>query len=98
MWKAKLKNGSEVSELSGEKWTNIEHDVSELAIFTPQNTVIFLPKNMDKYIQFKTASAEVGKKNVMIESRTIGFVLGNNIIRVRVNEKTGNINLEVENT
>jgi len=94
MWKAKLKNGEIVSELT-HVWTNVKNDVVELLLLTPNQQTITLPKNMKKYVQFKTASSDLCSKNVEIESRTIGFSLGKNIIKVRVNEKTNNISIEV---
>ena len=96
MWKAKLKNGNEVSELNTQ-WNDIEEDVEELLLITNEGKTIYLPKKMEKYFQFKTASVELGKKNVDIESRVIGFKLGNNIVKIRVNEKTNNIKVETEN-
>ena len=95
MWKARTKDGKEISELNA-KWGDIENNISELLLVTNKNQVIFLPKGMKSYTQFKTASCDLGSNNVQIESRTIGFSLGNNIIKVRVNEKTNNINIEVE--
>ena len=51
---------------------------------------------MEEYIQAKTASVDLGGNNIEIESRYVGFSLGNNIVKVRVNEKTKNISIEVE--
>ena len=64
---------------------------------TNSGSIIKLPKNMSKYIQGKTASAELGSGNIQIESRYIAFKLGNNIVKVRVDEKTQNISIELEN-
>jgi len=95
MWKAKTKDGREVSELNT-KWNDIQDNISELLLITPEGKTIYLPKNMESYIQFKTASAELGHKNIQIESRTIGWKIGNNIIKIRVHEKSGNITIETE--
>ena len=97
-WKAKTKDGQECSELDGTKWVKIEKDVVELGMSTNDGRFIFLPKNMKKYIQAKTASANLGQgeNNIQIESRYIGFSLGNNIVRIRVDEKTNNISVEIE--
>ena len=95
-WKARTKDGKEVSELDGTKWIDVKDDVTELLMSTNDGRFIFLPKNMDKYIQAKTASAELGSNNVTIESRYIAFELGNNIVRIRVDEKTNNISVEVD--
>jgi len=95
MWKAKLKNGEIVSELT-HKWPHVKNEVAELLLLTKDQQVITLPKNMDKYFQSITASSDLFSKNVEIESRTIGFSLGNNTIKIRVNEKNNNISIEVE--
>ncbi len=96
LWKAKTKNGKEISELDS-NWADVQNDISELIMITNSNQIIKLPKSMEKYIQSKTASAELGSNNIQIESRSIGFSLGNNIIRIRVDEKTQNISVELEN-
>jgi len=95
MWKAKLKNNEIVSELT-HQWTNIKDQVCELLLITKNQQIITLPPNMDKYIQFKTASAIMGSNNIEIESRTIGYHLGNNIVTIKVNEKTNNISVETK--
>lgn len=96
MWKARLRDGREVSELNTQ-WETIKSDVVELLLLTPSNQTIYLPKNMEAYVQFKTASAELGNnRNVQIESRVIGFKKGNNVVKIRVNEKTSNINIETD--
>jgi len=96
MWKARTKDGTEKSELTS-KWDDIKDSISELLLITKNNQVVYLPKNMEKYIQFKTASCSLGANDMQIESRTIGFKLGDKIIKIRVDEKTNNINVEVEN-
>jgi len=94
MWKAKLNDGREVSELNAQ-WENVKKNIVELLLITPANQIIILPKNMEEYIQFKTASAELGNsKNVQIESRVIGFVQNGTKIVLRVNEKNNNITVE----
>lgn len=95
IWKAKKKDGKEVSELNS-SWVDIQDDISDLIMITDSNQIIKLPRNMEGYVQAKTASAELGAKNIQIESRYIGFKLGSNIIRIRVDEKTKNISVEVE--
>jgi len=95
LWKARTKEGKEVSELE-HKWNDIENDISELILITNSHQTIKLPKNMEKYFQAKTASAELGADNIEIESRYIGFKLGNNTVIIRVNEKTNNISVEVK--
>ena len=94
-WKAKTKDGREISELDGIKWTDVKDDIAELLMSTNDGKFIFLPKNMEQYVQFKTGSADLGGNNITVESRTIGFKLGNNIVKVRVNEKTNSVNIEI---
>ena len=94
IWKARLKNGKEVSELDS-KWEDIKDNVTELLMITDDNKVIQLPKRMESYVQYKTASALLGTNNIEIESRVIGYKLGNIIVRIRVDEKTNNISVEL---
>ena len=94
LWKARLKDGKEISELDS-SWTDVQDDVSELIMVTDSHQVIKLPKNMEKYIQAKTASAELGSNNIQIESRYLGFKIGNNTVIIRVDEKTQNISVEI---
>ena len=92
-WIAKV-NGDDVSECQT-NWAKLdENEVSELSL-NIDGQVISLPNDME-YIQGKTASAFIGGGTTQIESRYIGFRLGNNTIKIRVNEKTHNINIEVE--
>lgn len=96
MWKTKTKGGKEVSELTT-KWNDVKDDITEMLLITRTNQVIYLPKNMEKYIQYKTGSADLNNTyNIQIESRTVGFCLGNSIVKIRVDEKTNNISVEVE--
>jgi hypothetical protein len=94
MWKAKLKDGKEVSELNT-KWNEVENDVTELMLITKDNKTICLPRGL-KYYQSKTGSCEMNGNNIQIESRNLGFIIGSNMIKIKVNEKTGNINVEIE--
>lgn len=76
-------------------WEDIKNDVVKLE-FNNNGQIISLPTGMSEYIQAKTASADLGSKKVEIESRYLAFKLGNNIVRIRVDEKTNNISVEVE--
>ena len=76
------------------KWKDFENNISELSL-NNNGQIISLPKNMEKYYQAKTASADLNGSNIQIESRYIGLKLGNNIVRIRVDEKTNNISLEI---
>jgi len=94
-WKATTKNGDRYSEGGIDTWDDIKNDVNKLE-FNNNGQIISLPSGMEEYIQAKTASANLGSKTIQIESRYIGFKLGNNIVRIRVDEKTNNISVEVE--
>lgn len=95
MWKIRTKKGKLISE-NDAKWSEIKDDIDTMAMTTKDGKYIFLPPHMEKYIQFKSASANMDGGNVQLESRVIGFKLGNNTIRVRLDEETGNISIEVE--
>ena len=96
MWKAKTKDGKEVSELDT-KWNDVKNNISELLMITNDGRIICLPKNLPEYVQFKTASAELGNNsNIQIESRVIAGKIGNNIVKIRVNEKTNNITMDID--
>ena len=93
MWKAKLKDGTEISELNS-KWEDIKNNIIELLLITNDNKVVYLPKNLE-YTQFKTASISMGGNDMQIESRVVGFKMGDKTVNIRVNEKNGNINVEI---
>ena len=93
MWKARLKNGTEISELNS-KWDDVKNDVVELLLITNDNKIIYLPKNLE-YTQFKSASCSMGGNDMQIESRVVGFKMGDKMVNIRVNEKNGNINVEI---
>ncbi len=76
------------------KWNDIKKDLIGLS-FVNNSQIIRLPDNM-KYIQGKTASAFVGSNNCEIESRYIGYIIGNTIHKIRINEKTSNVTIETE--
>lgn len=96
-WFGILKNGLHVSEPNSPNstnlsWNNIKKQLKSLSI-NNNNQIITLPSNL-QYIQGKTASANLNG-NVQIESRYIGFILGNNIVKIRINETNNNINIEL---
>ena len=82
-------------ETDNVKWDDIKDNVSKLE-FNNNGQIISLPSNMSEYIQAKTASADLNGENVQIESRYFAFKLGNNIVRIRVDDKTNNISVEIE--
>jgi len=92
-WEAKGKNGDVITE-DDINWDLVKDKVSSLQLVN-DDQIIRLPNNAE-YIQGKSASAFLGSGKVTIESRYIGFRLGNNIVKIRIDEKTNNINIEVE--
>ena len=97
-WEVKTKDGKIIDEFHGETWRDIKNEVAELSLILDcdKDKRLTLPPNMDSYIQGKTASADLNGANIQIESRYIAFKLGNNTVRVRVNEKTQNISVEID--
>ena len=93
-WIATTKDSNEITEKEYE-WQNIKNNIKELGL-NNDGQIISLPKNMRNYTQAKTASADLGGGEIQIESRYISGELGNNIIKVRVDEKSNNISIEVE--
>jgi hypothetical protein len=92
-WRATTKDGGFVSESLGSNWNQVSKNITSLELVT-DDYVISLPENME-YIQAKTASADLGGGNLDIESRYIGVKLGDHNVIVRVDEKSGNISLEI---
>tara|TARA_R110000824_G_scaffold148242_3_gene317866 strand:- start:51610 stop:51906 length:297 start_codon:yes stop_codon:yes gene_type:complete len=96
----KKKDGQLIMELPPKdgqsSWDKHKDELTGLELHI-DGQIITLPDNME-YIQGKTASCSLGDSNaqVEIESRYIGVILGNNIIKVRVDEKTKNIKIEIE--
>ena len=93
-WFAKKKDGTTVTELT-HRWSEVKDDVVSLCL-NLGDSEIYLPENMEKYIEAKTASVGLGGGEPRIESRYIGFKLGNNVVRVRVSEKNNDISVEVD--
>ena len=94
LWKAKLKDGSIIEETEPSNWDAIKDQVSYLEL-NNNGQIISLPKNCEKYIQGKTASSNILNGECIIESRYIGLKIGNNIMKIRVNEKNNNISVEI---
>ena len=63
-------------------------------VLSDKNQIITLPDNL-QYIQAKTCAADISNGSCEIESRFVGFYLGNNKVLIRVHEETGNINVEI---
>ena len=95
-WHVITKDGDIRDECEGRKWEDVKDNIEELSLDIPNNHQrITLPKGFE-YIQAKTASADFTGGNATIESRYIAFKLGNNIVRVRVDEKSNDISIEVD--
>jgi hypothetical protein len=95
-WKIKTKDNREVSEQDGIVWKNVKDNIQQLMFVTDDNKVIEMPPNMEEYFQAKTASITLGTNDFNIESRFVGFKLGNNMIKLRIDEKTKNIFVEID--
>jgi predicted ATP-grasp superfamily ATP-dependent carboligase len=95
-WRAVLKNNRHITETDeGITWDAIKDEVKELYMVGENNQMIHLPKNMESFIQGKSASADMSNGKCEIESRFIGGKIGNITVRIRVGEKTNNINIEL---
>jgi hypothetical protein len=93
-WEAITKNGDDVTE-DDLNWELVKDKVNSLSL-NNNGQIVTLPDNME-YIQGKSACASLGGGKVEVLSRYIGIRLGNNIVKVRVNEKTNDISIEVTN-
>lgn len=93
-WEAIDKEGRYISE-DDINWELVKDKVEYLQFYN-KGQIIYLPSGME-YVQGKTASALLGSGEIKIESRFVGVKLGNNIIKVRIDEKTNNISIEIEN-
>lgn len=94
-WKAKLKDGSIIEEnIQIPNWTQIKNNIVSLELDN-NGQIIKLPSNMPEYIQGKTASGDLVSGKCTLESRFFGFRLGN-IVKIRINEKTNNITIEID--
>ena len=91
-WIAEMNNGTEIIE-GTLPWSDVRDDIVGLAFILDDGRRISLPRN-SKYIQAKTASANMETGDVEIESRYIGCEIGNNTVIIRINEKTNNITVE----
>jgi hypothetical protein len=93
-WAGKTKDNKEVNEKT-HRWNDIEKDLVELKLVIPsKNISISLPPNL-RYTHFKSASSVMGSNKIEIESRVISFDLGMNSVKIRVDEKTNNVSIEV---
>lgn len=93
-WEATAENGDFVTE-DDLNWELVKNKVKSLAL-NNNGQMIKLPDNCE-YIQGKTASATIGSNKIDVESRFVGVIKNNLKIIVRVDEKTNNIIIEIEN-
>lgn len=91
-WFGKNKDGQLIEERNV-PWNMAKAELDSLSL-NNNGQWIELPSGFE-YIQGKTASASLSTGQSVIESRYIGFILGNNIVRIRVDEKSNNIRVEV---
>ena len=91
-WEATTENGDSITE-DDINWELVKDKAKSLSL-NLDGQMITLPKDC-KYVQGKTASAFLGTNKVNVESRFIGLCLGSNIVKIRVDEKTNNISIEV---
>ena len=94
-WVATTKDGNVYSETENKNWNDIKDVIVKLQLDN-NGQIITLPENMTEYAQAKTASAFVGSNNIQIESRYISCKIRNNIVRIRVDENTNNISVEID--
>lgn len=92
-WEGIDDSGNKITE-NDINWELVKNRIKELS-FNNNGTIISLPKNLE-YIQGKTASASLGSGKINILSRYIGFKCRNNIFKVRIDEITNNISIEIE--
>ena len=93
-WFGVTKDGYFTDE-SFQSWEEVKEKMDSLGMWTTKSPrVIKLPPNLGD-VQGKTARANLSSGEVQLESRYIGFFLGNNLVKIRIDEKTGDINVEV---
>jgi hypothetical protein len=95
-WEATKQDDTKINE-SQINWANVSNVKEKLKSLSFNNNgqIITLPDNMEEYIQGKSASSFIGSDNINIESRFVGFKYGNIIVKIRIDEKTNNISIEV---
>lgn len=92
-WIARLKNGEIINENDNE-WPKNGENVVQVLLSLNNGKTISTPIGMDKYLQAKTASANLNGSSITIESRYIGYIYRNILTRIRVDESNDNITLE----
>jgi hypothetical protein len=95
MWMATLDDGTVVGERD-RGWGEIRSRVVRLSLVS-NGRQFSLPDRQPEYMQAKTASVPLAGGVAEIESRWIACrTAGGSVVRLRVDEKTGNASIEVE--
>ena len=95
-WRGTNKRGEFVTEAQGAVWNEVSNDLTSLEMaLEDKGIVIKLPDNAE-YVQAKTCGADLLTGKCEIESRYIGFILGDKKIIIRVDEKSNTISVEVD--
>ena len=94
-WIAKLLNGQIITEKTHPWPPNGEGIISLAFMMESNGTEIKLPDGMPQYVQAKSACADLGSHQTTVLSRYIGFIIGNKVVRIRINESTGDISVEL---
>jgi len=96
MWKAILDDGTVVLESDGTPWGTIKRRVKRLG-YIHKGTEIMLPEGETEYLRANSASTSIHGGDVTIESKWVGFRTSDNkVFKLRFNEMTGNVSVEVE--
>jgi hypothetical protein len=94
-WTAHLKDKGIVEEnIEKPNWLQVQNQVSHLEL-NNNGQIITLPDNMEQYVQGKTASGDLISGKCQIESRYIGFYYKGVKITIRIDEKSNNISVGI---
>lgn len=92
-WEAIKEDNTKITE-EQINWGNVKEKIKSLSL-NNNGQIITLPDNMTEYIQGKSASSFLGNDNIEVQSRFVGFKHGNITVKIRVDEKTNNISVEI---
>jgi hypothetical protein len=93
-WIAILNDNSKIKE-DEKQWNEIQEEVKYL-YFDYNGQKVLPPENCHPYQQATTASAPLGGGEITVESRYITCTIGNNTMRIRVDENSNQISIEVD--
>ena len=94
-WCGVTKDDEFITEARGEAWGEAGDLKSLELVLEDKNISIKLPKGLE-YVQAKTYGADMSTGKCEVDSRYIGFFHKNSRTIIRVDEKTGNICVEVD--